>query len=113
MARVRAKRVDIDASQFVSGFASATEAIKRNVERDFTQAGDRLTARVTAAWPVESGKQKTGIKGAPRHTKAGRYIYEVRIPFPAGFYEFGTKRQPPRPTLRREMATTRRELSGR
>lgn len=113
MARVRAKRVDIDVSAFVAGTAKATEAIKRNVERDYRQAGDRLTARVTAAWPVDTGAQKSGITGKAHHTKAGRFIYTVRIPFPAGFYEFGTKRQPPRPLLRREMATTRRELSGR
>lgn len=112
MARLRGKRVNYDASLFLSGTARATANIKRNVERDFTQAGDRLVARVSAAWPVDTGKQKTGVKGTPRHTKAGRFIYEIRVPFPAGFYEFGTQRQPPRPILRPEMTRTRNELRG-
>ena len=112
-ARLYAKRVTLDADRFVSGTVRSAEDLRRRVEEEWTKAGDRLVSTLEFTWPVDTGKQKTGIKGTARKTKAGRLIYTVRVPFPAGFYEFGTKRQPPRPTLRPAMAQTRRELMGR
>jgi HK97 gp10 family phage protein len=115
----RPRRVDIDARQFVSGTSAAIEQIRRDAEARMIQVGDETTAKVRSEWPVGEARtrRKTvgqhtrdGITGTHRHTKRGRLVYEIRVPFPGGFVEFGTRHVHRRPILRKSMAEARRKL---
>lgn len=119
MAVARAKRIDIDARQFVTGASAAIEQIRRDAEARMIAVGDETTERVRSAWPVgaaqsqrkqEGQHTRDGITGTHRRTKKGRLVYEIRVPFPGGYVEFGTRTVHRRPILRQKMAEARRQL---
>lgn len=118
----RPARVDIDAQRFVTGTKAAIDDILRDAEALVIEVGDEVTAAVRSEWPVGEARtrRKTtgehtrdGITGTHRHTKRGRLVYEIRVPFPGGFVELGTRHVRARPILRRQMAAARRRLAGR
>lgn len=114
--RARSKRVDINVGPWESAVGTALVDMAKTGEVLLTSVGDAVTRDVRGKWPVSEGDAghpghvRDGIQGTPRRTKGGRFFYEVRVPFPGGFYELGTKRQPPRPILRPAMFAARRFL---
>lgn len=116
----RPQRVDFNASQFVTGTSAAIEAIRLAAEANLIRIGNETTDAVRADWPVgeartrrkEAGQHtKDGITGTHRHTKRGRLVYEIRVPFPGGFVEFGTRKMRRRPILRTRMAQARQKIA--
>jgi hypothetical protein len=113
--RARNRRVDIDVGSFESAVGTALTDMVKTGEGLLTTVGEGVTRDVRNQWPVgykDESHTRDGIVGTPKRTRGGRFYYEIRVPFPGGFYELGTKRQPPRPILRPAMAAARRFLRG-
>lgn len=118
----RPVRVNLDARQFVQGTNAAIEAVRRQAEAQIIAIGEETTAEVRSNWPIGEARTRRrtvgqhtrdGITGKSRHTKAGRLVYEIRVPFPGGFVEFGTRHVHRRPILRRAMAGAKAKLAGK
>lgn len=113
MAR-RAQRIDVDSARFAAGASAAMDSLARQVEDLITAAGEAAVQETKAAWPLgpDAPHTRDGIRGEAKHTKAGRFVYTVRIPYPGAFREFGTKRQPPRPILRPAVKRAADKIAG-
>lgn len=112
--RARSKRVDVNVGPWENAVGTALVDMVQTGEVLLTTVGEAVTRDVRGKWPVSGDGDHTrdGIAGTSKRTRAGRWYYEVRVPFPGGFYELGTKRQPPRPILRPAMLAARRFLRG-
>jgi hypothetical protein len=112
--RASVGRVDVNVGPFEAAVGTALVDMVKTGEALLTTVGDAVTREVKGKWPVSDDDDHTrdGIVGQAKRTGKGRYFYEVRVPYPGGFYELGTRRQPPRPIVRPTMAAARRYLRG-
>lgn len=107
--------IQIDAKAFAAGANTAINQMQGAVEQRMEAIGNEMTAATKAAWPLGPGRHghtRDNITGTARRTKAGRFVYDVKVPFPGLFREFGTKHQPPRPVLRPNRAKAAAKIAS-